>query len=145
MIFWYSKLMEKIKVAGVYIQQDDKVLMVQEKGQAWELWSVPMGHVDTGETPRIAAERETEEETGYDTEIIDEIAPWTIEEVNYRGGERDNDKLIELHFFVGKIVGGDLDFDKKDLLDCKWIKITDLDNLPLRGDWLKELFKKVKL
>jgi len=137
--------MKKIKVAGVYIQQDDKVLMVQEKGQAWGLWSVPMGHVDPDETARKAVEREAEEETGYDIDIIDEIEPWIIEGVDYKGGESDNDKLIELHFFVGKIVGGNLDFDKKDLLDCKWIEIADLDNLSLRGDWLMELFTKVKL
>jgi len=136
--------MEKIKVAGIYIQQDNKVLMVQEKGQAWGLWCVPMGHVNFGETSRIAVEREAEEETGYDIEIIGEIEPWTIEGVDYKGGESDNDKLIELHFFVGKIIEGNIGFDKKELLDCKWIKITDLDTLPLRGGWLKELFKKVK-
>ena len=132
--------MNKIKVVGVYIEKDNKVLMVQEKGQSWGLWSIPLGHVNSRESLEESAIRETREETGYDIKIIRKLESKLIAGLEYKGGEEDNNKEIELNFFEGKIIGGELKINKKDLLDVKWFYKDDIKQLSLRGDWLKTLF-----
>ena len=132
--------MNKIKVVGVYIEKDNKILMVQEKGQSWGLWSIPLGHVEPKETLEESAIREIKEETGYDIKITKKLEQKTISGIEYKGGEKDNDKEIELNFFEGEVIGGELKVDKEDLLDVKWFYKDEIKQLSLRGDWLKTLF-----
>ena len=129
--------MQTVKVVGVYVEKDNKVLMVQEKGQAWGLWCLPLGHVDKAETSEEAAKREVEEETGYRVEILNSLGRKTVSDIEYKGGEKDKDKQIEINFFRGRIVGGELKPDLEGLLDVKWITKTEALKLPLRGGWLK--------
>ena len=131
--------MDKVVVVGVYIEKDGEVLMVQEKGQAWGLWSIPIGHVDEGETLEEAAKREVQEETGYAIEITKSVGKKVVSDSEYKGGEKDTGKLIEINFFKGNIVGGKLKPDLEGLLDVKWIEKTEALELPLRGSWLKEI------
>ncbi len=131
----------KIKIAGAYIEKDNKVLMVQEKGQSFGLWSIPLGHVDPKESLKDAAVRETKEETGYDIKIIRQLEQKTISGTEYKGGKKDNDKEIELNFFEGAIIGGRLKADKEDLLDAKWFSKDEIKQLSLRGNWLNILFQ----
>ena len=69
---------ENIKVevvAGVVIKKDGKYLLIQEKKpKAYMLWNFPAGKVDVGESIEQAAIREAKEESGYDVELIKEIA-----------------------------------------------------------------------
>ncbi|MCH8741777.1 NUDIX hydrolase [Patescibacteria group bacterium] len=132
--------MDKVKVVGVYIEKDDRILLVQEKGQSLGLWSIPLGHVDPEESLEESAIRETKEETGYTIKIIRKLESKIVAGSEYKGGEKDNDKIIELNFFEGEIIGGELKIDKEDLLDVKWFTKDDIKQLPLRGDWLKALF-----
>lgn len=114
-------------------------MLVQEKGQAWGLWSFPGGHVDSGELYKETAIREAKEETGYDIEITEDLGNTTIDGVDYKGGLQDNDKKIQLNFFKGRVVGGELSINKNDSLDVKWFSKEELNELPLRGNWLKPL------
>jgi len=100
--------MNKVKVVGVYIEQNGKVLMVQEKGRALGLWSIPLGHVDVGESLKEAAKREVKEETGYSIRISKSLGKKIISHIDYKSGKKDEGKLIEIHFFKGKIISGDL-------------------------------------
>lgn len=114
--------------------------MVREMGQSWGLWSIPIGHLEIGEILEAAAIRETKEETGYIIEITGKIETKLTSGLEYRGGITDNDKQIELNFFEGKIIGGDLKIEKDKHLDVAWFDKKEILNLPLRGDWLKFLF-----
>ncbi len=129
--------MNNVVVAGVYIEKDNKILMVQEKGQAWGLWSLPIGHLDENESIEDGARREAKEETGYDVQLKRKIGVSTIPGSEYKGGEKDNKKTIEFHIFEAEVIGGELFHDKKDLLDVKWIPKESVRELPLRGEWLK--------
>lgn len=131
--------MDKVKVVAVYIQDKDNVLMVQEKGSAFGLWTVPVGHVDSGESLREAAKREVKEETGYSVSITKSLGRKIISHAEYRSGKEDEGKIIEVNFFEGKIKGGKLSPDRKDLLNARWIKKNKVLDLPLRGDWLKDI------
>lgn len=129
--------MNKIIVVGVYIEKDNKILMVQEKGQAWGLWSLPIGHLDEDESLESGARREAKEETGYDVRLKRKIDVSTISGQEYMGGEKDREKTIELHIFEADVTGGKLVHDEKELLDVKWISKEDVHTLALRGEWLK--------
>ena len=131
--------MEKITVVAVHIEQNGKVLMVQEKGQALGLWSIPIGHVDEGEVLEEAARREVKEETGYDIEILGRLSKKIVSDEEYKGGEKDRGKKIEITFFNGRIVSGELKPDLEVLLDVKWVQKDKVLDLALRGDWLREI------
>ena len=131
--------MEKVSVVAVYIEKDGKVLMVKEKGQAWGLWSIPIGHVDEGETFEEAAKREVKEETGYDVKITKGLGQKVVSDTEYKGGEKDTGKEIQINFFKGKILSGKLKPDLEGLLDVKWVEKDKVLDLPLRGDWVKDI------
>ncbi|MDY3979785.1 MAG: NUDIX domain-containing protein [Tidjanibacter sp.] len=55
---------------GVVENSEGEVLMIRRKG--W--WDLPKGHIEQGETPREAAAREIEEETGlHEVDIVEPL------------------------------------------------------------------------
>lgn len=126
-----------VQVSFVRIEKDKKILLIQEKGQAWGSWCIPGGHVEKNEIPIEAAIREVKEESGYGIEIIKQFKPLIINGMDYKGGTDDNNKKIELNFFKGKIISGEMKLDTKETLNIKWFSKDEAKKLPLRGDWLK--------
>jgi ADP-ribose pyrophosphatase YjhB (NUDIX family) len=56
--------MSKTKTCGLYIvNKDNKILICHPTFHSWDLWSIPKGKVEEGESYLEAAIRETEEET----------------------------------------------------------------------------------
>ena len=101
----------KYGFALVLIYQEAKYLLIQEaKEEARGLWNFPAGRPEIGETIEQTAIRETKEETGFDIELIKPIGEResTINPGTYR-------KL-----FLGKIIGGELKSQTKDILDVRW-------------------------
>jgi len=126
-----------VQVSFVRIEKDKKILLIQEKGQAWGLWCFPGGHVEKNETPVQAVIREVKEESGYNIKIIKKFKPLIINGIDYKGGVNDNDKKIELNFFKGKIISGEMKLDTKETLDIRWFSKDEVKKLSFRGDWLK--------
>lgn len=62
-------------VASCFVIRNDKVLLM--KHSKLNIWLQPGGHVEDRETPDETALRETEEETGWKVEIMDEFIPET--------------------------------------------------------------------
>jgi ADP-ribose pyrophosphatase YjhB (NUDIX family) len=95
--------MQKWKGAsGVCMNENGELLMVlQGKPEENKTWSIPSGGKEKNETFQECCVREIEEETGYITEIIEEIMvkKGVIEEV-------DESYEIEVHYFLVKAVGG---------------------------------------
>ena len=94
-------------VAFCLVENDKgEVLFVQraygrEKGK----WSLPGGLVDRGESSRHAAYRETREETGIIVEITHRL---------FTGNSRP------IKVFVGRPVGSQLRFQRRECLDVRW-------------------------
>ncbi len=109
-------------IAGAVIRDSNgQYLMVQErKALAHGLWCFPGGHVDEGETLQQAAIRETQEEVGFDVEIIDPkpILVSHIAKVSH-----------EYHAFLATITSGKLKVDYDDLLDAKWLSLDEVKAL----------------
>lgn len=123
--------------AGTLVIKDGQVLLVQESHtSAKGLWSLPIGSVDDGESLTEAAIRETKEETGYDVKPSKGRTLYMTGE-QLKSSRRFHQEQITLTIFVAEIFSGDL-MPGEDLLDAKWFERQELDNLQLRGKWVKD-------
>lgn len=59
--------MFKISAYGIILDSENKILLCHRKDL--DLWNLPGGHAEDGETPWDAALREVEEESGLNVEI----------------------------------------------------------------------------
>ena len=83
----------------VILDKENRILMVKQHHDEKDIWMVPGGGIEEGESSMAAAVREMKEETGLDVEIDRLI--WHTEEVSARGQRFVN-------FFMGRIKGGEL-------------------------------------
>jgi ADP-ribose pyrophosphatase YjhB (NUDIX family) len=60
----------------IAVIQENKVLLI--KREDFEVWSLPGGEIDSGETPAQAAIREAEEETGFTVRLTRLVGLYTI-------------------------------------------------------------------
>lgn len=123
-------------VAGVVIKQNGKYLLVQEiSPQAYGLWNFPAGKVDVGETIEQAAVREAREESGFEVEIIRKLAIF-----------QDTANEAVRHAFQARIIKGELNFPKDDILAAGWFTLEEIKNMQakLRGDWILQAIEIVE-
>lgn len=101
--------------AGVWIQHDGAVLMVQHEGE--DAWSEPGGKVEPGESFADAAIRETVEETGVDVSItgILEVHPVT----HVGPGERPP-VVSPIVIFTGDYVSGTPQNRQGEIQSVRW-------------------------
>ncbi len=98
-------------VRVIVFDDDDRLLMVRQHHEGRDIWMVPGGGIEEGETAVETAIREMKEETNVDVEVGRMI--WHVEEVSPTRGQRF------VNFFLAKIVGGELklgsdpEFDEK--------------------------------
>lgn len=118
--------MATIIVGGV-VKKDGKYLLVQEaKKECKGKWSIPAGHLEPNETIVEGAKREILEECGLEVEITGILHV------------RKNSEWANIAFSTN-IIGGEIRFDKKEILDAKWFSLDDIINMKqdLRDlDWM---------
>lgn len=118
--------MATIIVGGV-VKKDGKYLLVQEaKKECKGKWSIPAGHLEPNETIVEGAKREILEECGLEVEITGKLHV------------RKNSEWVNIAFSTN-IIGGEIRFDKKEILDAKWFSLDDIINMKqdLRDlDWM---------
>ena len=115
-------------VAGAVIKEDGKYLLVQEMlPSAYGLWNFPAGKVDVGETIEQAAVREAMEEVGFRIELIRKIDIF-----------QDNANDPVKHAFEARIISGELNFPKDEMLDARWFSFEEIKNMKekLRSSWI---------
>ena len=120
-----------VAAVGVLIQDKDKVLLIKrgtEPGK--DLWSIPGGMIELGETAREAGKREVEEETGLKVKldhVIDVFDRIFL----------DNNGVVESHYvimdFLGHPVGGVVK-PTKEAKAYKWVRIKEADRFPTSED-----------
>jgi len=70
-----TKQVQKITTKGI-IYREGRVLFAKDQGELWEL---PGGRINFGESPEVALKRELQEEVGFtQVEIGDIIHVWTF-------------------------------------------------------------------
>lgn len=90
----------KVDVRGV-VFRDDSILLVKERDD--ELWTLPGGWADVGESPAKAAVREVYEESGFRTRAIKLLALYDRD----RHGHPPHPFYIYKVFFLCEIEGGE--------------------------------------
>lgn len=117
-----------VLVVSVSIIKDDKVLIIKEnKPSAINKWNFPSGRIENKEDILNAACREVKEETGFDVKLTGTTGI-------YNFNSSSNNQVILFHF-TGEITGGSLKLEEAEIIDSKWIEVSELkkfDNAELR-------------
>jgi ADP-ribose pyrophosphatase YjhB (NUDIX family) len=68
----------ELSAGGVVIDGEQRALLIRTRNmKEEEVWTLPKGRLDAGETSEDAAVREVREETGWRCEVVRALAPVT--------------------------------------------------------------------
>jgi 8-oxo-dGTP pyrophosphatase MutT (NUDIX family) len=114
----------EVSAGGVVVRGDEVVVIVPTRRAAdgSRVLSLPKGHVDPGETPLQAAEREVREETGVVAEPVRELGEsryW------YRRDGRTIGKSVHFHLF--RYVRGKTDDHDEEVEEALWIPLKEAE------------------
>lgn len=109
-------------IVSTVVNKNGKLLMVQEaQKKCYGQWNFPAGHLDENEDVFEGAKRETKEETGYEVKLTSILS---IQ--NYIN--KKNEQIIRINFNA-EIISGEIEFDKEEILNVKWIPLEELNNM----------------
>jgi 8-oxo-dGTP pyrophosphatase MutT (NUDIX family) len=114
----------EFSAGGVVVRERQVVVIVPTRRAAdgARVLALPKGHVDPGETPIEAAEREVREETGIVAEPVIELGEsryW------YRRDGRTIGKRVT--FFLFEFVGGDIADHDDEVEEVRWIELEEAE------------------
>ncbi len=126
---------------GIVLNALNEVAVVSQKGDSW---SLPKGHVDPGETPREAAEREVREETGI-TELAfaRELGSYERYRIGKGGVGEDEGELKRIHMFLFRTLQQALAPEDPMNPEARWVPIEQVGGL-LTHPKDKAFFESVK-
>ena len=102
-----------IGVFGIIRDEQDRVLLVLRND--YDLWNLPGGGLETGESPWQGVIREVKEETGYDVEVTRLAGVYS---------KPDDDEVV--FSFECKIIGGEMTLNE----EARDIKYFSLNEIP---------------
>ncbi len=108
---------------GAVVFKDDKVLLVRRaKPPAQNVWAIPGGSVEIGESLREAAEREILEETGVTIRALEPVFTFDVIDRDAGGGVRFHYVIIDLtaEYIQGVPMAGD------DASAARWFSSDEL-------------------
>ncbi len=124
---------------GAVVFKDERVLLVR-RGQppAEDLWAIPGGCVEIGETLQEAAEREIREETGIRIRAAKPIYTFDVIERDRSGRIRFHYVIIDLaaDYVSGEPSAGD------DAVEARWVSPGEINALAVSAATLKLLKSK---
>jgi 8-oxo-dGTP pyrophosphatase MutT (NUDIX family) len=133
--------MRKTRSAGGVVTNDEgKVLVVSQRGTSW---SLPKGHIDSGEEALDAARREIYEESGIrDLELIRELGSYERYKIGVNG-EDDRSELKAITMFLFRTREKSLRPVDPDNPEARWVEKAEVARL-LTHEKDREFFRQVK-
>jgi ADP-ribose pyrophosphatase YjhB (NUDIX family) len=95
-----------------------------------DLWSLPGGHVEFGETLADAAAREVREETGI---LVGDLRMIDVAEILDEAADHPPHYHYVLIVFSGRVLSG-CAAAGDDAAEVRWVAPEDFDELPMTGD-----------
>ncbi len=87
-----------------------------------QVWTLPKGTAEEGETPETTALREVQEETGIEAEIIE-----PLEDITYwfvvASGQARYRKTV--HYFLMRATGGDIDRHDDEVEEVRFVPVRE--------------------
>lgn len=115
--------MTQIIGSDIAILQDHQVLLTQRED--FEVWCLPGGQIEPGESFADCAIREAREETGLEVRLPRFVGSYT------RPGWIDG--LYHVHLFTAAITGGSLQAQRGEVLDMRFFPFDALPEAMLQG------------
>ena len=112
----------EVSAGGVVRRGGDVAVIVPTRRAAsgHRVLALPKGHVDPGETPAQAAQREVREEAGVETDLVAELG-----EVRY-WYQRDGRKIAKVvTFFLFDYRSGDVADHDTEVEEARWIPLAE--------------------
>ena len=106
----------------VYRERDGHIEVVLVARPAHNLWALPKGTPEPGETVETTALREVREETGLEVAIVTEITS-----IHYRYAIASERVLVQkvVHHFLFEPVGGDVTLHDHEYDVVEWVDIHE--------------------
>ncbi len=124
---------------GAIVVKDEKILLVKRnKAPHKDLWAIPGGSVELGETLQEAAEREIREEAGLIIKAKEPVYTFDLIERDDRGDVRFHYVIVDLS---AEYVSGDLQ-PSDDALDARWFAAEDLAHIAI-SESTRHLLQKI--
>lgn len=128
----FMKYRNPIPTVDAIIEKNDKIVLVKRRNKPFKnMFALPGGFVEYGETVEKAAIREAEEETGLKVRLKDILGV-------YSDPKRSPEKHTLAIVFVAEPVGGKLKADT-DTIEAKWFNLKNIDLKNLAFDHAKIL------
>jgi ADP-ribose pyrophosphatase len=124
---------------GAVVFREGRVLLVRRgHPPAEDLWAIPGGSVEIGETLQQAAEREIWEETGIRIRADRPIYIFDVIERDENEGIRFHYVIVDLsaEYISGELSAGD------DAVEARWVAAEEIAELALNASTLKLLKSK---
>jgi 8-oxo-dGTP pyrophosphatase MutT (NUDIX family) len=126
---------------GIVFRPSDsgyEIAVIRPHGK--DLWALPKGHVDKGETPEQAAGREVTEETGVSASLVKPLG-----EIRYFYQFRGKKIFKQVQFFLFEYRGGEINqLDEKMRIEvdqARWMPLNEaLRALAYKGE--REMVEK---
>ena len=109
--------------AGGVVVHDGQVLVIvptRRAADGSQVLALPKGHLDGSETIVQAATREVREETGMVVEALQELG-----EVRYWYMREGHRIAKSVHFFLFRLLGGDLADHDEEVLEARWMGLIE--------------------
>ena len=125
----------RVAVGAVVFKQECVLLVRRGQPPAEDLWAIPGGSVEIGETLREAAERETLEETGIQIRASKPIYTFDVIDRDTAGKVRFHYVIVDLaaDYVRGEPSPGD------DALEARWVSAEEINGLEVSAATLKLL------
>ncbi len=114
----------QVSAGGVVFRQtpsEPSVCLILRNAHGRDLWCLPKGHIEKGESDEEAATREVREETGILAQIESPLRA-----IRYSFFDQDSKKRImkTVHFFLMNYRGGSLDDHDNEVKRAEWVPVS---------------------
>ncbi len=116
----------RVAAGAVVIHQNKVLLVLRGQPPSRDMWAIPGGRVELGETLAAAAEREVLEETGLQVQAGEVI--YTFDSIHH-----DDAGRVLYHYVILDVLARPLNPDQPlcpadDVLDARWFTLAEVNS-----------------